>query len=45
MSSPGIDQFKGVKRVFRYLKGTLDYGLKFEAQDQANVTIQVCIIE
>ena len=40
MSNPGIDHFKGVKRIFRYLKGTLDYGLKFEAQDQADVTIQ-----
>ena len=40
MSNPGIDHFKGVKRIFRYLKRRLDYGLKFEAQDQADVTIQ-----
>ena len=40
MSSPELEHFQGVKRILRYLKGTLDYGLKFEAQDQAGITIQ-----
>ena len=40
MSNPGLEHFQGVKRILRYLKGTLDYGLKFEAQEKADITIQ-----
>ena len=29
MSKPSRDHWMGVKHVFRYLKGTLKYGLKF----------------
>ena len=31
MSKPSSEHWIGVKRILRYVKGTLDYGLKFEA--------------
>ena len=31
MVSPGKEHWSGVKRVLRYIKGTLDFGLRFEA--------------
>ena len=31
MSRPGKDHWQGVKRVLRYIKGTLNYGLTFTA--------------
>ena len=40
MSCPGQVHFQGVKRILRYLKGTLHYGLKFEAKDEADISIQ-----
>ena len=33
MSNPSLDHWQGVKRIFRYLKGTLDYCLTFDAND------------
>lgn len=33
MSGPSKDHWMGVKRVLRYIKGTLAYGLKFSADD------------
>ena len=33
MAQPNAEHWSGVKRVFRYMKGTLNYGLKFEAGD------------
>ena len=33
MSKPGTGHWIGVKRVFRYIKGTLDYGLIHSAKD------------
>ncbi len=30
MTKPGQQHFKGVKRVLRYIKGTLNYGLHFD---------------
>ncbi len=40
MSNPGQEHFQGIKRILRYLKGTLNFGLKFEAQDGLNVNLQ-----
>ena len=34
MASPSKDHWIGVKRVLRYLKGTLKYGLKFTAHGE-----------
>ena len=34
MSKPSKDHWKGVKRILRYLKGTLKYGLQFSAQEE-----------
>ena len=31
MVSPGKDHWSGVKRVLRYVRGSLDFGLRFEA--------------
>ncbi|XP_046854205.1 secreted RxLR effector protein 161-like [Xenia sp. Carnegie-2017] len=31
MSRPGKDHWQAVKRVFRYIKGTMEYGLLFTA--------------
>ena len=36
MSKPSKDHWMGVKRVLRYLKGTLNYGLKFSVHGRAN---------
>ena len=33
MTSPSSDHWAGVKRVLRYIKGTLDHGLKFTYSD------------
>ena len=40
MSCPGQVHFQGVKRILRYLKGSLHYGLKFEAKDKTDISIQ-----
>ena len=34
MSKPSKDHWMGVKRILRYLKGTLKYGLQFSAQEE-----------
>ena len=31
MLNPGQEHWVGIKRIFRYIKGTLDYGIKFKA--------------
>ena len=33
MSKPSVENWKGVKRVLRYVQGTLDYGLMYSAED------------
>ena len=39
MSCPGLVHFNSVKRILRYLKGTLDYSLTFEAKDDTDTSI------
>ena len=34
MGKPGKQHWKGVKRVLRYIKGTLDYCLKYSATEK-----------
>jgi hypothetical protein len=33
MVNPGKDHWSGIKRVLRYVKGTVDFGLRFEASN------------
>lgn len=33
MSHPSIDHWQGIKRIMRYIKGTLDYGIEFNASE------------
>lgn len=33
MSDPSKENWMGVKRILRYIKGTLSYGLKFSVND------------
>ena len=38
MSCPTQHHWTGVKRIFRYLKGTMDYGLCFDGQEGSELT-------
>ena len=40
MSNPGPEHWIGVKRILRYVKGTIDYGLKFNALNANNIELQ-----
>ena len=40
MSLPGPELWAGIKRVVRYIKGTLDFGLKFVASYEGNFGLQ-----
>jgi hypothetical protein len=33
MSRPSKEHWQGVKRILRYIKGTINYGLIFQAED------------
>ena len=37
LSDPGLDHWKAVKKVFRYLQGTKDHMLTFKKSDQLQV--------
>ncbi len=39
MSKPGQSHWKAAKRVLRYIKGSLNVGLKFDASDQKSVDV------
>lgn len=39
MSNPGEEHFRGIKRVLRYIRGTIDFGLEFKAQDEMQVRL------
>ena len=39
MSKPGKDHWTGVKRILRYIQGTLNYGLIFFADDSNNLLV------
>ena len=40
MARPGPEHWTGVKRIFRYIKGTLDFGLKYVASDKGDLSLQ-----
>ena len=40
MARPGPEHWTGVKRIFRYVKGTLDFGLKYVASDKGDLSLQ-----
>ena len=39
MSKPGKEHWSGIKRILRYIKGTLDYGLQFEAIGNGKISL------
>ena len=39
MSRPGKDHWTGVKRILRYIQGTLNYGLMFSADNKSPVLV------
>ena len=39
MSNPSKEHWSGVKRVLRYIKGMIDYGLKFEASNHDQIEL------
>ena len=39
MANPGTEHWSGVKRAFRYVKGTLDQGLKLESSKDRNINL------
>ena len=39
MARPGPEHWSGVKRVFRYIMGTVNYGLKYVASDQKDIML------
>ena len=39
MARPGPEHWSGVKRVFRHIKGTVNYGLKYVASDQKDIML------
>ena len=39
LSNPGQEHWKALKRVLRYIKGTLDVGLEFNASNQTAVNV------
>ena len=40
MARPGPEHWTGVKRLFHYIKGTLDFGLKYVASNKGDLSLQ-----
>ena len=38
-SNPGLEHWKAAKRILRYIKGTIDYGIKFDGSKQDAVQV------
>ena len=45
MLKPGNDHWTGVKRILRYIQGTLNYGLIFSADDNNNLLFGNCRLD
>ena len=39
MARPGPEHWSGVKRIFRYIKGTVNFGMKYVASDQKDIML------
>ena len=39
MSHPSKEHWQGIKHIFRYIKGTVNYGLKFESFSEMNSSL------
>ena len=39
MSNPGKDHWSGIKRIMRYVKGTLNYGLQYESVGNGEINL------
>eukprot|EP00253_Pinus_taeda_P035182 PITA_35182 len=42
MSKPGKEHWTAVKRVFRYLRGTSDYGLCYQGRPRLDIMLDIC---
>ena len=42
MSKPGKEHWTAVKRVFRYLRGTSDYGLCYQGRPGLDSVLDIC---
>ena len=39
-SNPGHEHWKAAKRILRYIKGTIDYGITFDGNEETDVKLQ-----
>ena len=44
MSNPGVEHWKGVKRIFGYVQGTLNYGLLYTSDGSERVMVILMLI-
>ena len=43
-SNPGEEHWKAAKRILRYIKGTIDYGITFDGNEETDVKLQ-CYVD